>query len=232
MSYTGYQTQAFFLKFTAAPGGLVTSKVELQAAANSYITGMMVSDPDLNKITFTFTIAVHVANMEVYVYFTNLNGLLNLGYWNTTTHSCYKNVLHACLLNPSLVSDTTTAHYNTALTPQVVVSTTYLYAPFILNSKTFTSVVDMKAQLEALGFITAEVVRDPRIITPGVITTINYDYYDKMTTASQVVNAVVLQQDPNQIILNDQTGLVMANYRNLYLMSYFFKTGHIPKLVT
>lgn len=229
--------------------GMCSASSDLSARCNWWWQNVMSAKvSSLDSLSHEFLAAVHPTRFECVVYINTPDYKLNFGRnvptgsTSTFVNQSYKELLLS-VLKPPFASDTTpllsTLPTFTSNISNISPSNSSnagfgsdILWPVTINSKTYISLNDMQTKLDADGYITFVKSVDKTTYLPGTVTEVRVDYYATMNTVSDVVNAVVLQQDPNQIIINDQTGQVRANYKNLYILSYFFKTGKIPKVVT
>jgi len=103
-----------------------------------------------------------------------------------------------------------------------------------MGSLIFTNYLNFASQLTTAGYLVVSNSQDKTTYISGKVTEKMVEAYGAIDSPSKAVNSTILQQDPNQIILNDKTSdnVVMKNYTQLYILSYFFKTKKLPRLVT
>jgi hypothetical protein len=245
MSNPEFNTFMAWYEFTAN-SKVCTTQNELTESVNDLVASLESKWSDISKLTYQIIYAVNNTTRHAYIYISLDRYKLNYGFTTsekalTTTVATGRfngtRIFCVGLLTPNtLASDTTDLLYSTSNTSaQVWTSDTYKAVPTAqLGSLVFTTFDSLQSQLTTAGYIVYRKSQDPTIIIPGTENRITLDHYAEINSPSQAINAVVLQQDPNQILLNDKTtdNVVMKNYAQLYLLSYFFKTKKLPKFVT
>jgi hypothetical protein len=218
-NYTYYRT--FFASydisaFTTANAKVVTTQTGLQEAIGTYLQNFISRWPRFTEITYDFAAAINNTARRIYIYITCKNYRLNLGAGTDEIASLgqiqtgkYNGTRHllGAVIDKALVTTTNTdILLSSTNTCTIWTSDTYRALPTTMfGSIIFTGFTYLGPQLTTAGYLFHIISVNKTVYEEGNETQIRLNHYSEIKSPSQAINAVTLQQDPNQIVLNDET---------------------------
>lgn len=235
-----------FSSLTLANARVVTTQALLVEACTTFLNNFISRWPRFAEFTYDATFAINITIRRIYIYITFKNYKANFGF-NSAERGPVGSIatgkfngtrfLLGAFLDKSLVSGSFTTDLFISTLDNCTLWTSDVYQALpagMFGTLIFSNFLNLSSQLSTAGYFVHNLSADKTVYEVGSEQNVMLDHYSEIKSASQAINAVTLQQDPNQIVLNDKTqfNIVMQNYAQLYILSYYFKTKKLPKFVT